>query len=256
MHPELFKIGSLSIQAYGFFFALAYVTAFYFLRRSAEFANYSKNIFSDLALFCLVSGMLGARIFFVAQNRQAFADRWWEIFYFWTGGLVFFGGFISAIGFLIFYFRRKRIPVLRGLDLCVPALAFAHAVGRLGCLFAGCCHGKLCDLPWAIRFDSTLVTPELRGLPLHPTQLYESLGLIILGWIAWQLLKRYPNKFGWPSFFYLMGYSVLRFFVEFFRGDPIRGEIPLLGLSTSQGVSLVLFLLGGAFFIRSLRRDH
>ncbi len=256
MFPELLQIGSLSIQAYGFFFALAYLTAFYVLRTSAQLSGHSKNTFSDLALYCLISGVAGARIFFVLQNWPAFADRWWEIFYFWTGGLVFYGGFLSAIGFLFFYFRQKKIPLLRGLDLCVPALALAHGVGRLGCLFAGCCHGKLCDLPWAIRFHSSLVTPELRGLPLHPTQLYESVGLFSIGIGAMILLRRFPQKIGWASYFYLLAYGLLRFVVEFFRGDPIRGELPLLGLSTSQGLSILLFLLGGALFIRSLRSNH
>ncbi len=256
MYPELFQIGSLSVQSYGFFFALAYLTAFYFLRRSAELGGYSRNTFSDLALFCLVSGVIGARLFFVLQNRSAFAERWWEIFYFWSGGLVFFGGFIAATGFLVFYFRRKKIPVLRGLDLCVPALAFAHAVGRLGCFFAGCCHGKLCDLPWAMRLESSLVTPELRGLPLHPTQLYESGGLILIGLVSLIILYRQPQKIGSASYFYLMSYSALRFSVEFFRGDSIRGELPMLGLSTSQGISILLFLLGCTLFIRSLRSNY
>ncbi len=256
MYPEFFKIGSLSVQAYGVFFALAYLTAFYFLRRSAELGGYSKNTFSDLALLCLVSGVIGARLFFVVQNRAAFTDRWWEVFYFWSGGLVFFGGFVAATAFLVFYFRKKKIPVLRGLDLCVPALAFAHAVGRMGCFFAGCCHGKLCDLPWAMRFGSSLVTPELRGLPLHPTQLYESGGLILIGFVSLKILHRQPHKIGWATYFYMISYGALRFTVELFRGDPIRGELPIFGLSTSQGISILLFLIGSAFFIRGFRSDH
>ncbi len=269
MHPHLFSIGSISIQSYGFFFALAYVTAFFLLGRAGANAGFKKQHFTDLALYCLISGVFGARLLFVISNWTYFSTAWWEIFYFWSGGLVFFGGFISATLFLLAYFRFRGIPLLRGLDICVPALAAAHGVGRLGCFFAGCCHGAACDLPWAVVISSSLVDEALRGVPIHPTQLYEFFALMAVAWIAWKILHLQKNQNGAPppmkllqytpgyvSAFYLMAYPVVRFVLEFFRGDSIRGTLPLWNLSTSQGISVILFLFGCGLFVRSFRSDH
>lgn len=256
MHPQLFAIGNFSIQSYGVFFALAYLVAYFLLGKAASNAGFKKQHFTDLALYCLLFGVLGARILFVISNWSYFSKNWWEIFHFWSGGLVFFGGFVSATLFLLAYFRFRQIPIFRGLDLCVPALAAAHGIGRLGCFFAGCCHGNACDLPWAVIMHSSLVDEKLRGLPIHPVQLYEFFTLIIIAWMSWLLLKKRGHQAGIVSTFYLFAYPFSRFILEFFRGDSIRGTLPIWNLSTSQGISLVLFLLGCGLFIRRFRSNH
>jgi len=268
VHPHLFSIGSVSIQSYGFFFALAYGTAFFLLGKAGGNAGYNKQHFTDLALYCLISGVFGARLLFVVSNWNYFSTVWWEIFYFWSGGLVFFGGFVIATLFLLAYFRLRKIPLLRGLDICVPALAAAHGVGRLGCFFAGCCHGASCDLPWGVVMNSSLVDESVRGTPIHPTQLYEFFALMAIAWLSWKLLHKkddqagtqsgnqFAYKPGYVSSFYLMAYPLTRFVLEFFRGDSIRGSLPLWNLSTSQGISVILFLFGCGLFVRSFRSNH
>lgn len=251
MFPVLFEIGGLPIQSYGFFIALGYVAALLLTRKLASARSLSAADFSDLTFFCLLVGILGARILFVLTNFRYFMGRPAEIFSFWSGGLVFYGGFLLVVPMLFFFFRLRGIPWKTGLDVLAPGLALGHAIGRIGCLAAGCCHGSYCEYPWAVHLNTDLVEPALRGLPVHPVQVYESLGLLVLcGWLLW-LFRRKPAS-GAVAAAYVMGYALLRFVVEFFRGDSIRGAV--LGISTSQALALLLFAAAGMILFYRRRK--
>jgi phosphatidylglycerol---prolipoprotein diacylglyceryl transferase len=254
--PELFKYGNFSLQSYGLFLALSYFTAFFTLRFLAKIRGFPVEDFSNLSFFCLILGIIGSRIFFVFLNWSTFTENWISAFYFWSGGLVFYGGFIFCTLFLFWYFQKKKIPWRNGLDICAVAIALAHAVGRIGCLFAGCCHGKICHYPWGIEMHSSLVEQSLRGFPLHPTQLYESIGLFLIGIGGIFLHVKNNLAPGKIALLYVIFYSTLRFFVELFRGDTNRGVVPYLEISTSQAISVGLFLLAFGIFIRGLRRNN
>lgn len=242
MFPVLFEIGGVPIQSYGFFIALGYVAALLLTRKLAAKHGLSTADFSDLTFFSLLVGILGARALFVLTNFAHFREHPAEIFSFWSGGLVFYGGFLLVLPILFFFFRLREIPWKVGLDVLAPGLALGHAIGRFGCLAAGCCHGSYCEYPWAVHLNTDLVEPALRGLPIHPVQFYESLGLFLLcGSLLW-LSKRKPAN-GAVAVAYVMGYALLRFVVEFFRGDSIRGTA--FGISTSQALALLLFAAAG-----------
>ncbi len=142
------------------------------------------------------------------------------------------------------YVRHARLPFWPTIDVLAPGLAIGQAIGRIGCLAAGCCYGLKCDLPWAVTFTDRwahdhLQTPML--VPLHPTQVYESLMMSVvflaLIWIA-------PHKrfHGQIAAIYALAYGVGRFGLEYFRGDVARGTIPVGGLSTSQAIAAVVVL--------------
>jgi len=129
----------------------------------------------------LLSSLVGARLLYVIQNFSLFSDHPLDMFKIWNGGLVFYGGFILALVAAMVYVKYKKFDLWPTADLLAPAIALGHAVGRLGCLFAGCCYGKTCDLPWAITFSDPESLAPL-GIPLHPTQLYAVFSnLIIFG---------------------------------------------------------------------------
>jgi phosphatidylglycerol:prolipoprotein diacylglycerol transferase len=164
----------------------------------------------------------------------------------------FYVGFGAGVIYLVWAFRRRGVPLTTGLDYLAPALALAHAIGRIGCLMAGCCWGKACDLPWAITFTSAEAA-DITGVPLdvalHPTQIYESLGeFLIFGVIlAWHL--RRPGFAGSTILLYVMFYGVLRFGLETLRADP-RGTVLDGALSTSQGLAIFsLVLVGIAWYV-------
>ncbi|HIQ82944.1 MAG TPA: prolipoprotein diacylglyceryl transferase [Candidatus Pullichristensenella stercorigallinarum] len=153
------------------------------------------------------------------------------------GGIVFYGGLFSGILGVWIGCRIVGLRFLPVLDLCAPALALGHAFGRVGCLFAGCCYGMPCDLPFCFA-----LSPYIEGgARLFPVQLFESAcDLILCAALVLYLRKRRPVPRAAGIF--LMSYATYRFIFEFFRGDEIRGRI--LGLSTSQFWSLPTFAAG------------
>jgi phosphatidylglycerol:prolipoprotein diacylglycerol transferase len=157
---------------------------------------------------------------------------------------VFYGGLIAAIVVCIYQLRKHRLPLWTSGDLFAPGIALGYMVGRLGCLLAGCCYGKPTDVAWAITFTDPVANLNVGtplNVPLHPTQLYESLaGLVIF--LVLVVFERRGRAFAGRTFWlFVLFYSVSRFVIEFFRGDD-RG-MPLEWLSTSQLISLILFPL-------------
>jgi phosphatidylglycerol:prolipoprotein diacylglycerol transferase len=140
--------------------------------------------------------------------------------------------------------KVKKVPFLSFADAAAPGVALGQAIGRIGCLAAGCCWGSQCSRPWAITFTDPKAGQNVgvpMGVPLHPTQLYEAVGLFLLtGLILWFGKGRAAGR---TFSFYLIGAAILRFTVELFRDDP-RGKVLATSLSTSQGIALGLFLLG------------
>ena len=138
-------------------------------------------------------------------------------------------------------------------DYIGVALPMGHAVGRWGCLAAGCCYGKPTSLPWGVRFSNpeSLVDPALYGVALHPTQVYESAADVLVAALAYQVLLRVEAKRLWTGAafaFYFASYSCARFFLEGFRGDD-RGA-GLLGLSPSRALALAVVACVGCVWAR------
>jgi phosphatidylglycerol:prolipoprotein diacylglycerol transferase len=143
------------------------------------------------------------------------------------------------------------MPVLRTCDVFAPGLALGHAFGRVGCFAAGCCYGRETHVAWAVTFRNPLAN-EIVGtplnIPLHPTQLYEMvLELCNCLFLVW-LIRR--KKFeGEIIGTYMIIYGVGRYFIEFFRGDPGRGEF-LGWMSSTQAIAICLVIAGGLLWMR------
>lgn len=136
------------------------------------------------------------------------------------------------------------------IDIMSPGLVVAHAFGRIGCLSAGCCYGRPTDAPWGIKLFSDLVDETHRGIPLHPTQLYESSALFIL-YAGLMYIFKHRKFDGQVGLTYFMLYPIIRSIIEVFRGDSIRGFVIDGILSTSQFISILVF--AGAFAMLSYR---
>jgi phosphatidylglycerol:prolipoprotein diacylglycerol transferase len=218
MFPQLLKLGPLSIKTYGVFVALGFLFAYIYLRRSAKRSNISENVLQDIFLYAIVGGLAGARLNYVLLNIDFYLKNIWQVFFIWEGGLVFYGGFIAGAICVAYYIKKRTdIALLNFADLAAPALALGHFFGRLGCLFSGCCYGKACTLPWSVIFTDPRALAPI-NVSLHPTQIYEALG----NFSIFLFLDRYSqlkHRRGLIFFMYLIAYSLLRFTVEFFRGD-------------------------------------
>jgi phosphatidylglycerol:prolipoprotein diacylglycerol transferase len=140
-----------------------------------------------------------------------------------------------------------REKPLEALDIDFPALALYGALARFGCFSAGCCHGKPAwDLPWAVVFDHPASSSIYRGIPVHPTQLYEAAGDLVIFSLLIALRNR-PAFKGALIWVYLLAYGLLRFCVEFYRGD-VRPMVGLLSLN--QVICIAFIVIGSAMLAR------
>lgn len=237
MHPILFKLGPLTLHTYGFFVALGFLLALFWTQKECSRRSLDPEIFHDLFFYVVIAALLGARIFYVALNFSYFRSDPPAALRIWEGGLVFYGGFLTAVPVFIWRVRRWQRPVLEILDIAAPALVLAQSVGRLGCLSAGCCYGKTCANALAITFTDPLSHAPL-NVPLHPTQIYHAVADLFIFFVL-VFLSRVSRRRGVAVVGYLLLYGTLRFTVECWRGDP-RGF--LAGFSTSQWISFGLFI--------------
>jgi phosphatidylglycerol:prolipoprotein diacylglycerol transferase len=247
MHPILFKIGPLTIRAYGVLVAAGFLLGLGLAVKQAKKEGIPPNKIVDIGFYILLSAIIGARLFFILLNISHYMKNPLDIFKIWEGGLVFYGGVLFAVPTVIWYVKKNALRIWNTADLFAPSIAIGHAIGRIGCFFAGCCYGKPVEgLPWAVTFtdpNSLAIT----GIPIHPTQLYESLGEFFNFFIL-ITLRRHKSFNGQLFMSYILFYSVLRFIVEFYRGDVDRGFITSW-LSISQGISILMFLVSIAGLI-------
>jgi phosphatidylglycerol---prolipoprotein diacylglyceryl transferase len=253
MHPILFHIGSFNLYTYGLFVALGFMTAIWVSQKNAAPHGIPAQEISDIFFVILVSGILGARLLYVGINFEEYKTNWLDIFKIWNGGLVFFGGFLGAAAASFVYFKIKDLNVWKTADILSPGIALGHAVGRIGCFFAGCCYGKACDLPFAIKFTNPESLAPL-GVYLHPTQVYSVFSNLFLFFILLFVQKK--KRFNGMVFLsYIMLYSLFRFVIEFFRGD-FRGDFFFEFISMSQGIGLLIFFIALILLIKLLRSSH
>lgn len=255
MHPLLANLGPIPIHSYGFLIAIGFLACVYVIRKLAEKAQLNVERVLDLTFWLLLVGFLGARVLFILTRFSYFMEAPLDMFKVWEGGLVFFGGPLACVPYLIWYVRRHKLPVWRTADAMIPGLVIAHMFGRFGCLAAGCCYGKPTGGEWGIRLHSDLVEPALQGVPLHPTQLYEASALLIL-FLGLLYLTRHKRFDGQVILTYFMAYPIIRSVVEIFRGDLIRGFVIDDLLSTSQFISILIFFASALLLVFRLRQLH
>jgi len=255
MHPTLFKFFGIELYSYGLFVAFGFLAAFFYISAGAKKSKpplIAQDVLQNLFLYLVLSAILGARILYVLINLKTYAHAPLDVFKIWEGGLVYYGGFVCAVAFVAFYLKKHKVPVLKFADLFAPVLALGHALGRIGCFLAGCCYGKPTEVPWSIVF-SNADSLALKNVHIHPTQIYESVSNLLI-FTALHLYNKRNHKDGKTAAFYLLLYSVMRFTIEFFRGDE-RGEF-LLGLSPAQNISIALFILGIIILLHTFKKRY
>lgn len=162
------------------------------------------------------------------------------------GGMVYYGGFIGgAVGLLIYTRFNKSHPRSVAFDLYGVTIPLFHTFGRIGCFLGGCCYGRECS--WGFIVHGNTLMPEINDVRRLPVPLMEAACNFCIFLILLRLFRKEMQK-GKLVFWYMVLYAPVRFVLEFFRGDPIRGF--LWGLSTSQWISILLFLVGSLVLIR------
>ncbi len=265
MHRYLLQIGPINIYSYGAIMALAFIVGTYLAAKRAQREGIESTKIIDLSIYILLSSILGARILFVALNWNYYKEHLLDILKVWEGGLVFYGGLISAFFTVIWVLKKNKLPVFKVVDILAAPLALGISIGRMGCFLNGCCYGKI-SFAYGISFPAKdnppafsqqvwdgLVSPLAAcSLPVIPTQLYESLAyLVIFFLLLW--IDRYKSFEGFLFWMFILLYSFSRFIIESFRYYDANFIVG--AFTVSQLVSVILFIIAlTALVIR--RRGH
>ncbi len=246
MHSVAFHIGPLTIYWYGILAATGFISAVFLLMLNRRHADMDSEQITDMAMICMIAGILGARIFYVVQFWELYRDKPFSIIRIDQGGLVFFGGFICSTASIIVYCRWKKLNMLNVLDMFGPSLAIAHFFGRIGCFMNGCCYGKPSNLPWAVQFPNGSAPAEaFPGMTLHPVQLYESAFNLVLAAVLLFLMKR--MRPGQIAATYLICYGIGRFSIESLRGD--HHQFIMDKFTVSQSIGFFVAIAGIALMV-------
>jgi phosphatidylglycerol---prolipoprotein diacylglyceryl transferase len=268
MHPVLFDftpilsaVGinqSFQLHTYGLMIALGFLIGMQLSLREARRIDVSEKrnfdqFVMDLTFWILLVSIAGARLLFIFVELKDYTRDPLKVIRIWEGGLVFYGGFLSSVLFSWYYSWKKGQNFFLVSDTLIPSVALGHFFGRLGCFAAGCCWGAQVDssFPLGVQFPAgSLAYNTMRSTGLigydapftfhvHPVQLYESSGELMIFFIL--LLMRTRKRFhGQVLLTYLFLYPILRTSLELIRGDKGRGVDLVLGLSTSQIISVIV----------------
>lgn len=227
-NPIAFTIFGLDIRWYGIIIAAAMVVATLVMFRRAPKHKFSRESVIDFVIIVIPVGVIGARLYYVLFNWDMYKNDLASIINLRTGGLAIHGGLILALVAIFIFCRVKKLGFLNVLDLIMPAVILAQAIGRWGNYFNSEAHGTPTDLPWAVTVG---------GQTYHPTFLYESVWCLLVFFIL--ILIDNHRKFNGQVFLlYGILYSLERFFVEWLRTDSLM----IGSLKQAQVLSAVVFV--------------
>ncbi len=227
----IFSIGHYSMNVFGMFIGIGIVVGVLVAIKEANRKKYSIDTITDLMMYAVIFGIVGARLYYVlAFNLEYYLSNPSKIVAVWDGGLSIQGALIGGALVSLIYARIKKINLWRAADIMAPGIILGQAIGRVGCDVFG--YAMKNEYFWGILRN---------GQVLHPTQMYESMLNFILFGIIWA--RRKSVKYDGQLFFiYLIGFSINRFIVEFFRINPIFIEPFTVAHATSIGLILISFL--------------
>ncbi len=238
MYPDLFRIGSFTITSFGVMVAVAVWCGLWIFRRELRRRDLPEAAV-DVALIGALFGLAGAKLLYVFEHvgTEPLLTLLTE-----RGGLSFFGGLVAGVGWAIGAFAYRGWRVIPLLAAAAPALAIGHALGRIGCLLVGDDYGRPTDLPWGIAFPRGL--PPI-DVPVHPTQLYEAIGLTIFAWFLFRWRRSgVADRVVFGR--YLVVAGALRFGIEFIRiNTRVLGPFTVAHLASAVLVIAGVLLLAG-----------
>ncbi len=265
-HIDLFGV-DFTIYSYGFMLLIALFSGCGLNVYLAGREGMNRDQAALAMIGVVFAALIGARLLGVCTNFNIFRQGFpLSFFDFERRGIVAYGGFIAGFIAVWCMARKQKRPIGLFMDICAPGIALGVGFARIGCFLAGCCHGRPADAPWSVQFppgsltyNEQIMRQEISfgapPLPVHPTQIYESLfGFLLFGFLLRLYPRRRFNGQVIAAFFGL--YAVFRFGVEFFRGDSIRGMYA--GLSTSQYIAMGTMVIVAYFLTmgRKAPSDH
>jgi len=258
MYPQLFKIGTITINSYGFMIAAGFLVCGLMLSREFQRTGIKKEFAGSILIAILLGGYIGSKLYFLIEYSMLL-DRPFLNSLISPGGQVWHGAFIGGFITSSFWVLLKKLPYLKIADLLAPFLLLGHAFGRAGCFLSGDgCYGPPSNLPWAMHFPggivSTINNPKLEilyaqmypndpipyDIAVHPTPLYDIILLLFFFFILWFIRKKeFKSGTIFSLFFIFEGLE--RFLTEFWRTNP---KYILNLISGAQIISVVFVFIG------------
>ncbi|WP_300676884.1 prolipoprotein diacylglyceryl transferase [Nocardioides sp.] len=253
----VWHIGALPIRGYALCIVLGIVVAVWLSERRWVARGGKSGEISDVALWAVPFGIIGARLYHVATDHDLYfgAGRsFWNVFYVWHGGLGIWGGVAGGALGAWLGARKRNIDFGALADVIAPTLLVAQAIGRWGNWFNQELYGKPTDLPWGLEIDPAHRVPGYENVAtFQPTFLYECVwNLAAFALLLW-LERRFRLGFGRVMALYVMFYTAGRGWIEMLRIDTVELN-HVLGLRFNVWTSIVLFVAALIFFMWSQRR--
>lgn len=243
MNPVALKLGNLTVTWYAIFILSGIIVAYILINKESKKYNISSSFVSNLIFWCVIFGIIGARIYYVLFNLDYYMQDPIEIIKIWNGGLAIHGGIIAGIITLVVYCKKYKINILKMTDIACVGVIIAQAIGRWGNFFNGEAHGGIVSR----AFLENLHLPNFVIEGMHigkyyyaPTYLYESV-LNVIGFILLIIIRKFKKiKLGNITALYLIWYGIVRFIIESMRTDSL-----LLGnMKIAQLISIIMIIIG------------
>jgi len=242
MHPTLFTVGTYSVSSFTVMVVITFIVGYVITLQEFRRKGIDEGLLDLLAGTSVILGFVGAKLLFLYQNTT-FSEFIAHPVQYLASGLTWWGTLVPCIFLWALIARLKKVNFWLIGDAAAPALVLAYGIGRIGCLLAGDDYGVPSNLPWALSFPNG-APPTLERV--HPTQIYESLSMLIVFLVLWTVRKK-DLPVGWISYITLIILGVERFLIEFIRNTS-PSSIP--GITQAQIISIGFIVVGVYKFIQ------
>ena len=236
------SIGPLELRAYGLMIALGALTAVAWSRRRHAARGGDPEDMSTIALWAVPAGLVGSRLYHVATDWRSFQGRWEDVPALWQGGLGIPGGLMAGVMVGVLVARRRGLSMAGAMDVMVPTIPVAQAIGRWGNWFNQEVFGRPTDLPWALEIDAAhRPSGYSEAATFHPTFLYEGLWNVALAVFLVRIERRGVLRPGYLVGLWVLGYGLGRLWVEALRVDQAS---LIVGVRVNTWMALVAIVVG------------
>lgn len=254
MNPVIFNIGSFELRWYSVLIAFAVIIGYVMIMSESKRFKIKKEFMFNMMFWTLIFAIIGARLYYVAFNLEYYSSNIVEIFQVWKGGLAIHGGLLFGTITIIIYCKKYKVRVGKILDIIVPPLLLGQAIGRWGNFFNSEAHGVATTYEHlkSLRIPEFIINGmHIDGVYYTPTFFYESIACLILFIVLLFVRRSKYVKVGTLSALYLIGYGIIRFFIEISRTDALM----IGAFKIAQIVSIIMVIVGIVILMINARKS-